>query len=109
MTKDLWAEFWALMNTPRSEIPGLHLFYAIVSLIIAVATVFFYKERWQKAEELYRAKYPAPQYPVPHSMEEKERWVRKKERHLKLFYKIFFWVMIGSACLRLYLYYVRAL
>ena len=108
MTKDLWAEFWALMNTPRSEMPGVEIFYAIVCLILAVVVVFLYKRRRQKAEELYRAKYPAPQYPAPHSMEEKERWVRKKERHLKLFYGIGFWVLIGVAGMYLY-FYMRAL
>ena len=72
-------------------------------MIFAVGVAFSYKTRRQKAEELYRA-----QYPVPHSEEEKDRWVRKKERHLKLLYGSCFWSMIGAAILRVYLY-IRAL
>ena len=90
------------MNTPRSEIS--EIFYATTILIGAAGAAFFYKIRRQQAEQLYRAQYPAPQYPVPHSEEEKERWVRKKERHLKLFYGICFWVLIGFAGMYLYFY-----
>jgi hypothetical protein len=88
------------MNTPRSEIS--EIFYATTSLIGAAGAAFFYKIRRQQAEQLYGAPYP------PQSEEEKERWVRKKERHLKLFYGICFWVMIGIAGLHLFLY-IRAL
>lgn len=90
-------ELWALLNTPWSEI-----IQAIVSLGMAAGAAFFYKIRRQQAEQLYGAPYP------PQSEEEKERWVRKKEWHLKLFYGICFWIAIGLACMWLY-FYVRPL
>ena len=87
MSSTQMKELWALLNTPWSEI-----IQAIVSLVGAAGVAFAYKIRQQQAEQLYRAQYPAPQYPVPHSEEEKEQWVRKKEWHLKLFYGIGFWL-----------------
>jgi len=62
------------------------IFEPIASLILAPAAAFFYINAQQQAERLYQIQYPAPQYPVPYSEEERERWVCKKERHLKIFY-----------------------
>jgi hypothetical protein len=67
-------ELWALLNTPWSEI-----IQAIASLGMAAGAAFAYKIAQQQAEQLYR-----DQYPVPHSEEEKERWVRNKKRHLSI-------------------------
>jgi hypothetical protein len=101
LTKDLWAEFWVLMNTPQSEI-NLEILYTTTNLILAAAAAYIYKIRRQQAEQLYGAPYP------PQSKEEKERWVRKKEWHLKLFYGTCFWIAIGLACMWLY-FYIRPL
>lgn len=96
-------ELWALLSTPQSEI-NLEILYTTTNLIVAAAAAYFYKIAQQQAEQLYRAQYPAPQYPVPHSDEEKERWVRKKEWHLKIFYGICFWGSIGLAGMYVYFY-----
>jgi hypothetical protein len=58
---------------------------------------YFYKNARQHAEHLYTRDYPAPQYPVPHSEEEKEQLVRKQKRCFEIFYGFCFWLGIGMA------------
>ena len=88
-----------MVNTPSAR-----LLDGTLSLILAAIVAYFYKIIPQQAEQLYGAQYPAPQYPVPHSDEEKAQWVCRKKRHLKLFYGFCFWLMIAIAGIHFYFY-----
>lgn len=88
-----------MVNTPSARILD-----ATLLLIGAVIVAYVYKIIPQQAERLYRSQYPAPQYPVPHSDEEKAQWLRRKERHLEIFYGSIFWLLIGLASIHFYFY-----
>ena len=84
--------------------PTARILDTIGFLLLAAIVAYFYKIIPEQAEQLYGTQYPAPQYPVSHSDEEKAQWVCRKKRHLKLFYGFCFWLAIGLAGMHFYFY-----
>src|SRR4029079_215306 len=84
--------------------PTSRVLDATLFLIFAAIVAYIYKIIPDQAEQLYRAQYPPPQYPVPHTGEEKAQWVLRKKKQLKIFYGLCFWLAIALAGMHFYFY-----